>query len=305
MFHIAGFFILPVIYGGKQLSWHNISTNAVRLLWPYFLLTILFYFSYYIIYNGNDIDLAKLSKTVFLGHSTQLKQYCGFQILWFLPAMFSLLLLRDIYFSSPKYIRYTLLAFATFMLLQYRFKIVPSLSYWSIAQWGPLQMGIAITYLPIGLATRWIAQRYGDRKFIPILAIIIAIATSILYFTNMPRWGVSTWSWDTGAIFYSIAFFMLLWYFRDKLATNRLLTKFGENSLPVYLFHPFIGFALMAIMPGYLTYPIATKLIIIVATVIAIPAVSLCLSILAKRMTIIYRFFLPNNINEFKQIFSK
>lgn len=303
MFHITGFFILPVLYGGKKLSADRLKTYAVRYLWPFFLLAGIFYIGYSCIYLHRGFDIKILFKILIFNDSTILKEYCGFQVLWFLPAMFATLVVRDLYFMGGKLAKLIICLLTIAVVAQF------TLNFWGIdiaggfMHWIPLSFGTALYYLFFAFTARKIIQHADRNKMLFGLCLTASVAISAFYFSPTAMSFLQKFA--LGRIIFPIAFFYIVWYLSDKLARISLLDKFGENSLLIYLIHPFIGFIFIALLPGYLMYPASVKAIVSVITIVLFPALSYVFARIFSRCTIMYNFLFPNNYLTFKSNFSR
>lgn len=303
MFHIAGFFILPSLYGAKRLTNSSVMTNAVRFLWPYFILTTIFYLGYHVIYCHGGFELNELLGLLLFCRARDLSELCGFQILWFMPAMFSMLLLKDLFFMLSRRWRIAMLTFTTAILLLFSFRQYVCIGMSWYYEYMPLGLFSGLYFFPIAMSVRYVLKTGLNDNRIFAGALFTAIVLSWLYFDNLPDWYGSTWSWDLGRIFLPVAFFFILWRFRNWIQKISLFTTFGENSLSVYLIHPFIGFLLMGLFTGYDGYGTMLKILIISLTLFAIPMISLALARMFKRMTPIYNFLLPRKISDLNSFF--
>jgi fucose 4-O-acetylase-like acetyltransferase len=102
-FHVACFFILPFLYNKNTYKKGNIKKYAARLLVP-FLLFCLICFLISLLYN-KPINIYILPLALLTGSEYLLKNSIGFGYLWFLPAMFTLLLIKDFYYTSCRIIK--------------------------------------------------------------------------------------------------------------------------------------------------------------------------------------------------------
>ena len=303
MFHITGFFILPVLYGGKKLSADRLKTYAVRYLWPFFLLAGVFYIGYSCIYLHREFDINVLCKILIFSNSDILREYCGFQVLWFLPAMFATLVIRDLYFMGGKLVKLIIYLLTIAAVAQF------TLCFWGIniaggfMNWIPLSFGSALYYLFFAFTARKIIQYVGRNKMMFGLCVTISIAISVTYFSPTALSFLQKFA--LGRILFPIVFFYIIWYLSDKLSRIRLLEKFGENSLLIYLIHPFIGFIFIALLPGYLMYSASEKAIVSLITIVLFPAMSYFFARIFGRCTMMYNFLFPNNYLAFKRNFSK
>lgn len=174
-FHVALFFILPFFYPERHFSWNRVFTNAKRLLWPYTYLFILFSVISIFFLKISVYDIG-IFETYITGDFYRLRMYTGFQYLWFLPAMFSMLIFKDLFTSGNKTIRGVLLAlgtvcfvFAWVFLYNTPFDSVVNkvLSRFSILS---CCIGCGVFFL--GITTKSIIQKYKFPILVPMVVVV-------------------------------------------------------------------------------------------------------------------------------------
>ena len=185
-FHIQAFFILPFLYGAKPLTKERLANYFIRLYWPYLLLTTILSVIYSNFYLQKEFDFWGILRMFITGDVDLIKQYCGIQIFWFMPAMFSLSVLKDWFYNSNKVVRAVLLLFSCianvflFLASDYGYYYEISTDIRSVIPFG---LYLGISYLVFGVFVRWIVGKLKEReiKCCPYL-IIIFIGCSFLYF---------------------------------------------------------------------------------------------------------------------------
>ena len=93
-FHVSSFFLLPFFYPDHRLSLDRIKIYAKRLLWPYSYLFVFFYIIYGIVSKSWNYDIGCF-RTFIAGDFYKISYYTKFQYIWFLPALFSMLVIKD------------------------------------------------------------------------------------------------------------------------------------------------------------------------------------------------------------------
>lgn len=301
MFHIAAFFMLPFLYGAKRWSWSNIGDYAVRFLWPYVIIAVVFFITLTVI-KHRDWLWGDFVATLVNGSSSGLHKYCGFQLLWFLPAMFAVMIIRDLYFNF-KVFRILIFVVAGYIVLNtifsaFNLKILPWL-------FGHLPFSLAST-IPMclyGLIVRWIIVKRVNHKLVLAVATLIALLVTVYYFNNIPKWSEMS-SFMLGGILYPAAFMLIVLQISDRLAENKLLMWVGNNSLLVYLIHPFVGFALIYAMPSFMSMDLTTKIGIILLSIIIIAGVTVGVTMIITRwLKPVYNFLFPHNVRDYKALF--
>lgn len=299
LFHIAGFFIFPFLYGGGRWSWRRVGENAVRLLWPYLFLVTIFYVINWIVVQHNDFDASVYGKLVFIGSSSMLYQYCGFQVLWFLPAMFMAIILHDLYFGTNRIVAWCvgllcLLVAVSDLLYFFNIRLI-DIRLWS---YYGIKTGV-LMYCLYGIVARWLIDRYGNSTKLMILCGLVAIIITIFYFYFQSGWIVWVRMFNISSQFYPIAFMILVWGSRRWWMRWRLVTWFGRNSLLVYLVHPFVGFAaIYALKQTFLASDGLVRVAIVIGMLIAITSVTGAIVLLINRMGRVKRFLFPHNFKE-------
>ncbi len=99
-FHMHSFLFIPFLFPSKQFSVQYCSDRAIRYLSPYVVFVVaccILYFSLYIPLEESISWLQDVAIGLVVGNALPLKKACGFQIYWFLPALFTLNIFRSLY----------------------------------------------------------------------------------------------------------------------------------------------------------------------------------------------------------------
>lgn len=291
-FHVAIFFILPFFYPQHVLSWERVKKLFVRLLWPYMwafiLLTIVYYlFQKYGILQKeapaywNGPSVIDFVRTLITGNFWGLSPYCGFYYLWFLPVMFSMSILSDIFYTL-KQSRVPLLilgfiCFVFFWVFMYSGPFPTSTKY-TIMNWIPFAVLQGCGMLFLGLFGRSVLQK-GISYWYVIAFLLIAICYFIYGGVDMVRYFI----WAINPL---IAFGTIL-YIKKRIANVPWIVKIGEMSLPIYILHQPIGFALCQ-----LCKTIAGGWIALVISYISTLIITILFVYLLKKMNI-HNFLFP------------
>ena len=165
-FHIQAFFILPFLYSAKPLTKERLANYFIRLYWPYLLLTTILSVIYSNFYLQKEFDFWGILRMFITGDVDLIKQYCGIQIFWFMPAMFSLSVLKDWFYNSNKVVRAVLLLFSCianvflFLASDYGYYYEISTDIRSVIPFG---LYLGISYLVFGVFVRWIVGKLKER----------------------------------------------------------------------------------------------------------------------------------------------
>lgn len=302
-FHIQSFFILPFLYGSKPLSKNRIVNYFIRLYWPYIILTILMSVGYYTIYLKNGFDFKGVLRMCVTGDVNLIKQYCGIQIFWFMPAMFSLFVLKDYYYYSSRIAKSILLLLScsanVFLFLAmyngYYYKISSN-----IQSYLPFGIYMGVSYLIFGVSVRWIIFRLLTKnRNISIYLMILFFICSIIYFLNVRLMHLYT-VLILLKIIMPVVFMLILWYYSNYFVKNRIWEKLGDKTFPIYLLHPFIGYVLYWVVSEYFQISLFWAII----TQIVMLSVSYYLSVGLYRMNRLRMLLLPRSFSDIKSSFN-
>lgn len=307
MFHIAGFFMLPYLYGSKGLSWRSIGNHAVRLLWPFIILAISFYLGYYVLFEGNKFAFKDLAEILEKGNAWTLRHFCGFQVLWFLPSMFLAMIIHDLYFYGKKISQIIYLILGLFMVGGILLPEVDFLRNFIVAIYSlPWTLWAALLYGFFGAICRKILIRISKYKLpAALMCCIIAIWVSIMYFNDIPGWRDPSAGDRWGVVFYPIAFMIPVVLASPKICRLNWLRWLGENSLLIYLIHPFIGFIIMYFFPTIYVNPPVVQVAAIIISFAAILVSTVLITMLIKRCTSIYSFLFPRNVEQWCKLWQR
>lgn len=256
LFPCSLFLHFAFFYTIHFFSWPYFWTNCKRLLWPYsYMFALLFALNYF--FEKNACFDVGLIETFVTGNIYFLKKYIGFQYIWFLPVMFSMLITKSVYQCVSVLWRKTILIaaacfFVVFWVFLYdqpyaerhniRLAQVSLLSF---------MMGMGMFY--IGYCTKKFIERNGCSIIIPLAFLLV----SLLIMLSSEREGWGLWSnWFTRALAPTM-FFVFLYKIRVKpcvvagfMGGHILLTikKIGQLSLPIFLFHQPVNYLVCTLM---------------------------------------------------------
>lgn len=245
-FHVACFFILPFFYPGHTFSLNRIWTNTRRLLWPYTYMFVFLFFMYSFMMKEAFIDVG-LFNTYITGNFYRLKHYIGFQYLWFMPSMFSMLAIKDIYESSSNLTKRILLFIGLVMFF----------IFWVFLYQRPYSSSINTTLAKLSIVSFMIGFAVfflGMVSFIIISHWRLSVGlSSSLLICSLFGYIVSKGSifnlidWFSRSLLPIFCFVLLISISKGKF---RILKQLGMFSLPVYIFHQPINFFLATILEG-------------------------------------------------------
>lgn len=298
-FHIHAFFILPFLYGSKPLTKQRLGDYFIRLYWPFLLLTLVVSVIYAMI-GYQRWDALNIIRMWLTGEPKLLKEYCGVQIFWFMPAIFSLSVLKDLFYHSGKLVRSVLIMWSVFILILSSGVIkndVCDLLYSKLSSTLPFGLYIGSSYLVYGVVTRYIVGIVG-KYYRNVSGIVTAlfVACSLLYFCYV-FFFLNEVVYTCLRLVMPVLFMLGLWCFRHYIGRLSFCEKLGDKSYPVYLCHPFIGYAVYGLFMKIdgnlsLVWAIGAQCLILYG--------AYYLSVILYKMPGLRMFLLPKSISEFK-----
>lgn len=228
-FHVRAFFILPFLYGCKQMGAKELFTETrktfVRLFVPYIWIVGVCVIIQLLL--GNPVDYGKAIWAFIVGSQGMLHEYIGFHFLWFLPTMFAVILIRNVYYSIPTVGKCII---AVMMLGVYLIDLE------SIASYIPFNLINALKYAAPGILVRcisvsfpYVCMKWG--------CAFVFVLSSTVFFTCS---GILLNGWPVAYMVLSMILplsFGCLTYAFQKYANIGILKFIGRYSLQVYLFH--------------------------------------------------------------------
>ena len=302
-FHIQCFFIIPFLYGAKPFSIKRCSNYFMRLYWPYIIITTLLYIGYYVIYENNTFDVSILLNILLWGQSSKLSTYCGVQILWFMPAMFSLMVIKDIYYSSNQFIKVVLL------LISAVFLVISLLS----EDWGyyhhlfasllpnglPMALNAAMPFLIWGVISRKVIEYLSSNHVNMLYILSMWFVLTILYFANILLWQRNIVVLSSLMGLFPILFIIILYKAKYALSNVKFLKACGTGSFQIYIMHPFIGYLLLFIMADFVQYTLSYKIGIILFSTCMMLMGGYIFAMIVERSPLIKRYFFPRSFMDF------
>lgn len=250
-FHVYAFFFLPFLYPAKDFSLRDTADKAVRYLIPYFYFTTASAMLFFLMYRRNDFVLDFLREffvALFVASSALLDVVTGFQLYWFLPALFFMFLLRSVLSRMP-----WSFGVVSFGALFFFHPVVGELSS-EVKRYFPFGGLIALYLLPLGGLSVWILRACSARLFalgcgfgIIFLGLVVVMwhEGSMVNLAKLELYGYKNiylmLLHDAIAVC-GFVFFLIfsVWYKRFVF-----LQRLGKCSLVVYLTHSLIYQALL------------------------------------------------------------
>jgi fucose 4-O-acetylase-like acetyltransferase len=255
--HVAGFLLLPFLARSKLLTFSMARDHAIRYLVPFFWALLLYSIAFKI-YTQTQTHLGEWFQELLwafvFADIESLSRSTGFIVLWFLPALLSVVLLIGMFNSGPRYLRATILVAALLVHLAIG---ATSESFKSAFPQGVL---IALYIFPLGLAARhampWLSTPI--RKYwvaVIALALLMAswtfergveveVATLVVPTLIQPLRVIAT-------IISDLSFLVMLIIASPMLARIPGVSLLGRHSLVVYLTHPLVYKVIFAELVPY------------------------------------------------------
>ena len=263
-FHVYCFFILPFLYNKHPYKKGNFQKYAIRLLYPY-LWVCLLCLSLSLFIGKNLADgWMNLLHAVVSGSDKLLEENLGFTFPWFLPAMFALLLLKDIYYLAGKYLKRGLVCVGISL---WTVVLLFGVKFSELSSYVPFALIPAFRLLPICLFTVWLTSKINFNSKSQWRLVATFTLLSILF------WCFQTYDIYTGRmIFYfvmPVVAILLIFSFKDYLSKSRLLIALGKMSLQIYLYHIIVYNILLIAVKHFHSSPTFTDGVILLVVTLA------------------------------------
>lgn len=252
-FHVYAFFFITSLYNWKPISWEGIKKNFRKLYVPYTLM-----FCAVCLINTLMTrclpDPASLFVGYFTGGDPTIDKAIGMSFVWFLPTMFSFLILLGV-LARQKYqhIKYAIVIIGVVILAM---SIIGKWSYTN-ESWAISGSWVALRVLPLCLICRYLLEKFNGIRWYQILVYCGALVSMVLFFKffadgckhlSYLRYGVVPFFMFQALTF--IAYHMKHFY--------KSILYLGQHSLDIYLIHILVYNALVIMLkalhvnPGYI-----------------------------------------------------
>lgn len=284
-FHVHIFMILPFIYGysqkpiasmkeageNKLIDIRHIKSdlkhNLIKIGVPYFWFFIIDALVFVIIAKG-EFNFGGMLYAFFFGSQTLMSKYIGFNMMWFLPALLALTLLKSIWYNSKKTVKISMLTISFILWLLCIIRVVEMDT---VGLFVPFALSQGFYYLLLGLLSRYLLEKFPAKKMAPWALIGIVMMTILFYMRNKlefnPFWIVR--------MIMPVLVFIFLFTFTDFLSKSRVLHFLGTYSLQIYLIHVIIINVLNSLFLHFMHASIIVGVIVYVLTLIISSGVSL------------------------------
>lgn len=250
-FHVYSFYFLPFLYNFKNENFSCFLKRKIKLFYlPY---TIVFCVLLFLNWNFNNQDWGNIGIAYFTGSQENLRGVLssgGF--LWFIPTMFSLLLIRQGYYRLNIQWRILLLLLSLLCFLCYVFGWFPSL-YIDM----PFSCFIAMGMLFPSIFVRYAINKYSQETLSFIFFILVIILFLIFplrddYYDlyRVIKFGLCP-----------IFIFLFIVSIRRLLSSIHIFQILGDKSYPIYIIHIFLYNILYLILDQYIEINIYLSLL--------------------------------------------
>lgn len=285
-FHAYCFFILPFFYSRRPYQKGNIRKNAIRLLYPYLWVMLLCLTLSVLVAHRSFEGWAYFALALINGGEYLISKGSGFFFPWFLPAMFSLLLLKDVYYSASTFIRVILVAIS---LAAWAVVLLCNTDFRTLGTFVPFALVPAFSMLPICLLRYWLARRISCNFRNCCLLTSLCMCLFALF-------GIC---WATACIdshqeFYfllPVVVFLTILQYKPLLAKCRLLVAFGTLSMPIYLYNVIVYNALLTLAGHMHCQPVPVVGIVLLLLTLL---VSYLLARITTRVPLFQRMLFPS-----------
>jgi len=304
-YHVLGFIFLPFIKGRRGGG----LTFGLNMLVRYFVPFATFYtistVAFFILYRSGEGLLLDYFTGMFVASAATLKTSSGFMMFWFLPVLFSTVIVLS-YYDQLKGVKKTLVLYL-FIVAHLFIGTVPA---W-IKDYTPMGLHIVSYVFVLGVLVRWINKGIFRRNIVVVRCASIMIfgiccAVSMYYNTHTEIGDLSVDSIITiGPLILhdvlGISGFFIIYLFSGFAAKIPLIALIGQYSMIVYLVHPLVFKVFLLISTGldsnYAAWPFAYLLGATLSVFITI-IVSLGIAHVINRLDWLHDFVTPKGYRE-------
>lgn len=268
-FHVLIFFILPWFYTAEPPTIAKIAKRSGKIWFWYISFFILQVVFYNLLFKTTFVPLETI-KAFFLGGHTLLKGVTGYMYLWFMPAFFFTMLIRDIYTIANKHIQNIMIIASLCIVIFFAFNSYTN--YIAIIQ-GVCFAGLGIVASQIPLPKRNIYR---------CLIVLLFVICSILMFISFTKVFIKPFM-------PFIAFFAIWSIIEWGKKYLFWLENIGKLSMFIYLTHPLIFQFLLRVVPNNYSSIVYGSIIFSMTTIISI-VVSWCIQKTIKSIPFINKY---------------
>lgn len=239
-FHVYGFLFLPFLYNVPKNSISRIKKNFFHLYKPYTFAFIIL-LAANILLTKHSPSIPTILLAYIAGNEPLLNAAVGARFLWFIPAMFFLLILRDSFLRN-KSILVPLTVVSMALLFLNRFYVI---SFYDIYEYTILGIWPAVTYFGAAVILRLIIP-YSNNKIARLTYVMVAIISSIIFFLTQDisyNYILKYLVMFNNEILLLFIIFLAIITIAKALTSSKISKIFeylGTISLEIYIIHVFI-----------------------------------------------------------------
>lgn len=241
-FHIYDFFFLPFLYDFRR---EKLSRFVIKNLRRFYVPFTFFFLIVAIlsIRSGFTPAWTTVCYTYLQGGQHLMGETFGMgSFVWFIPTMFSLLFIRQIYYRASLVGRCTMLILSLLALLGYAYMWSPCVWMW---WYLPLNFYVASAMLFPAVVARTLFQSENPQAVTAAFMGVI-IATFIIY----PSTDIYAYL-TLNRLINPVLMLLLLLSFRSFLCRSRLIARLGDLSFQIYLIHIFLYYGAYIIIERF------------------------------------------------------
>lgn len=299
-FHVVGFMALPFLRETMRPFTRQFAQYAFRLYYPFALATCALAFASYFMNDAPAVQqLQSTLLALYSGNWKVLDEVTGLGLLWFLPSMISLLFLRSLVESLPRYAGAAVLGLAVVAHFFVAYVAPPAQAYF------PMGLLPAIYVLPLAYVIASV-HKHALERISPWFAVALAVGVFATVKIVQMRMNLSNEVGflqvaghtdmlhvlinDLEAITGSLMMFQLARCFRWSL-----VEKCGQYSMQVYLVHAFVA---AAVLPVVLLLPIRSQSAAFLVSLSLTVVLSAALVAFVLRISAVRRFVFPRSSHD-------
>ncbi|HJV74487.1 MAG TPA: acyltransferase family protein [Noviherbaspirillum sp.] len=297
-FHVLAFLALPFVRSTPPLSLLTLQKHFYRLYYP-FLVVAVTTGIVFCVHSGHSFadEALALSQALYSGNADSLKRATNMGLLWFLPSLFSLMVIKGVLEAAPMVLRQTLLA--GIFIVHFVIGIIALRA----QDYLPLGLLPALYVVPLVYTVAIVHLRVlcPLRRELALLAVIILFILvkyaqikmdlfQEIGFSQVADYRSPTALFvnDLEGIFGTLLVFQL-----GRFSLFRWIETVGKHSLPIYLFHAFIGRILYVAVASQAL--ITSPLLCFIVTAMLTLILSTKLAQLLMRIQFLRQLLFPDN----------
>lgn len=264
------FLILPWFYiAATPPTWSKIAKRSGKI-WFWYLAFFVVQVLFYNLLFDTTFSLGETLKAFFLGGHTLLKGVTGYMYLWFMPAFFFSMLIRDIYTIANKPSRIAMIIASI--------GIVAFFAFHSYTNYIAIIQGIFFAALGIVASQLTLPTKNSHRA----LVVLLFVVCSVLMFIDATKGFVHP--------FMPFVAFFAIWSIIEWLKKYmNWLQSLGKLSMFIYLTHPLIFQFLLRVVPNNYSQVTYGIIILLLTTLISI-IVSWCMQKIVKAIPVVNKY---------------